>query len=236
MNSPDASAPALAAPGSLFARLTGACPADWTAYTRHEFVRGLGDGSLPEACFRHYLVQDYLFLIHFARAWALAAFKSDDLADIRGAAAALSGIVDIEMDLHVAFCAGWGLTEADMAAAPEAMQTTAYTRYVMERGMAGDVLDLHVALAPCIVGYGEIGLELRRDGATVLDGNPYRAWIEMYSGEEYLDVARSAVAQLDRLSVARGGDARFPDLSRTFAHATRLEAAFWDMGMAPPAG
>jgi thiaminase/transcriptional activator TenA len=224
-------AEALAPAGSLFARLRDACASDWAAYTRHEFVRRLGDGSLPEASFRRYLVQDYLFLIHFARAWALAAFKSDTLPDMRAAAAALSGIVDVEMGLHVEFCRGWGLTEADMAAAPEAMETTAYTRYVIERGMAGDVLDLHVALAPCIAGYGEIGLALASDLATKRDGNPYLPWIEMYSGAEYLDVATGAVAQLDRLAAARGGDARFNDLAKTFAHATRLEAAFWQMGL-----
>ena len=48
----------LAAPGTLFARLKDSCSGDWSAYTRHEFVRRLGDGTLPEACFRRYLVQD----------------------------------------------------------------------------------------------------------------------------------------------------------------------------------
>ncbi len=221
----------IAPAGSLFARLRASCADDWAAYTGHPFVRGLGDGTLPESCFRRYLVQDYLFLIHFARAWALAAFKSDDLADMRAAAAALTGIVDVEMGLHVEFCRGWGLGEAEMAAAPEAVQTTAYTRYVMERGMAGDVLDLHVALAPCIVGYGEIGLALAADPAAGRAGNPYLPWIGMYGGDEYQAIARGAVAQLDRLSAARGGDARFADLAKTFAHATRLEAEFWQMGL-----
>lgn len=216
---------------SLFSRLKASCAADWNAYVNHAFVRGIADGTLPEAAFRHYLIQDYLFLIHFARAWALAAFKADDLADIRGAAAALSGIVDIEMGLHVKFCAGWGLSEADMAGAPEEIETTAYTRYVFERGTAGDALDLQVALAPCIMGYGEIGLALAADPATLRDGNPYRDWIDMYAGDEYQQVATGAVSLLDRMSAARGGDARFVDLAATFAHATRLEAAFWQMGL-----
>ena len=82
----------------LFARLKGAAPAEWRAYTEHAFVRKLGDGTLPEASFRHYLVQDYLFLIQFARAWGLAAFKADKLVDIRDALAALRAIVDTEMD------------------------------------------------------------------------------------------------------------------------------------------
>ena len=216
---------------SLFTRLTGACDGDWKKYTGHAFVRQLAAGTLPERCFRHYLIQDYLFLIHFARAWALAAFKADDLMEIRGATAALSGIVDVEMDLHVRFCADWGLTEAELASAPEAMETTAYTRYVFERGMAGDLLDLHVALAPCIVGYGEIGVTLSTDRKTVMEGNPYRSWIEMYAGDEYQDIARGAVTQLDRLAEAKGGDARFQGLAATFAQATRLEEAFWQMGL-----
>jgi thiaminase/transcriptional activator TenA len=49
----------------------------------------LADGSLAEAAFRHYLVQDYLFLIEFARAYALSVYKSPKLADMREAAAGL---------------------------------------------------------------------------------------------------------------------------------------------------
>lgn len=222
-------------PDSLFARLRAACPDEWEAYTRHAFVHQLGTGRLTEPCFRHYLIQDYLFLVHFARAWALTAFKSDTRDDVRRAASSLWAIIDMEMDLHVRFCAGWGLTEDDMRAVPEAVETTAYTRYVIDRGLAGDVLDLQVALAPCIVGYAEIGRNLRDDPSTVLDGNPYREWIEMYAGDEYGEVALDAVGFLDSLSAARGGNGRLDGLVSIFAQATRLEAAFWDMGLAATA-
>jgi thiaminase/transcriptional activator TenA len=215
----------------LFGRLRNAAGGEWRAYTRHDFVRHLGAGTLPEASFRHYLIQDYLFLIHFARAYALAVYKSDNLADMRQAGASLSAILDLEMGLHVRFCAGWGLDEAAMATAPEATGTLAYTRFVLERGMAGDLLDLHVALAPCIVGYAEIAAELMADPATRLDGNPYRAWIEMYAGDEYRAVAAAEIAQLDSLYARRGGEARFADLARTFTTASRLEAGFWEMGL-----
>lgn len=218
---------------TLFARLRAACPAEWEAYVDHPFVRRLADGSLDEACFRHYLGQDYLFLIHFARAYGLAVYKAETLADMRAAAATVSALLDVEMKLHVEFCAGWGLSEAEMEALPEATATVAYTRFVLERGMAGDVLDLHTALAPCVVGYGEIGRRLLDDSATKLEGNPYRAWIEMYAGKDYQEVAADAVAQLDRLAESRMGPGRFEALAKTFAQATRLEAAFWDMGLAP---
>ena len=66
----------------LFARLVAASAEPWRAYTRHDFVLQLARGELPEAGFRRYLVQDYLFLLHFARAWGLAVYKSDTLAEM----------------------------------------------------------------------------------------------------------------------------------------------------------
>ncbi len=223
----------IATEGSLFGRLRAAAAGEWDGYTRHEFVRRLGDGSLPEACFRRYLIQDYLFLIQFARAYALAAYKSETLADIRDAAHSVAAIADTEMSLHVTYCAGWGLTEDDLAGAPEATATMAYTRYVLEKGASGDLLDLYVALAPCIVGYAEIGTWLRADPDTRTEGNAYAAWIDMYAGADYQEVARGAVEQLDRLERSRAGPGRFDALARTFRQATRLEIAFWDMGLSP---
>ena len=69
----------------LFQRLGVAAGGNWHAYTRHEFVLRLAAGDLPEAAFRRYLVQDYLFLLHFARAWGLAVYKSETLDEMRRA-------------------------------------------------------------------------------------------------------------------------------------------------------
>ncbi len=215
----------------LFARLRAAAADDWRRYVEHEFVRRLADASLPETAFRHYLGQDYLFLIQFARAYGLAAYKADTLEEMRQAAAALAAILDVEMGLHVRTCADWGLNEADMAALPEHPACLAYTRYVLERGQAGDSLDLHVALAPCILGYAEIGLALAAAPATRRHGNPYAAWIDMYAGEDYQAVAQAEAALLDRLFAARGGPGREPALANIFATATRLEIDFWQMGL-----
>ena len=67
--------------------------------------------------------------------------------------------------------------------------------------------------------------------ATRWDGNPYRDWIEMYASDDYRDVARATVSRLDQLMERRGGPGRFETLVTTFRQATRLEAAFWEMGL-----
>lgn len=218
-------------PNTLFGRLRSACSDEWAGYCNHEFVSRIGDATLPEQSFRHYLEQDYLFLIHFSRAWALAVYKADTLADMRAAATTLNAILNYEMELHVKYCAGWGLTEQEMELKNEARANMAYTRYVLERGLAGDVLDLHVALAPCVIGYAVIGKNLVTDPKTKLEGNPYKDWIEMYSGEEFQNVAKAAVLNLDKLAASRMGSGRFESLVKTFRQATSLEIGFWDMGL-----
>jgi thiaminase (transcriptional activator TenA) len=215
----------------LFPRLVGAADLAWRAYTRHQFVLLLASGKLPEACFRRYLVQDYLFLLHFARSWGLAIYKSETLAEMRRAQRLVAATLDVEIGLHIEYCRGWGLSETAMASEPEALETIAYTRFVLDRGLAGDRLDLEVALAPCIIGYGVIAAERIGDPGTRLEGNRYREWLEMYAGSDYQSLAREAETALDEQFARRGGEGRFRSLAAGFATAARLEADFWQMGL-----
>src|SRR5882672_3992759 len=202
--------------GELFQRLRAASGAIWPAYTRRDFVLRLARGGLPEAVFRRYLVQDYLFLLHFARAWGLAIYKSETLAEMRRAQALVAATLDTEIGLHIEYCRGWGLSEAAMVEEPEALETIAYTRFVLDRGLAGDRLDLEIALAPCVVGYAEIAAERMADPATRLDGNPYKSWLDMYAGAEYQALADEAKIALDEQFARRGGEGRFPALAAAF--------------------
>lgn len=216
--------------GTTFPLLRAAAP-DWQAYVGHRFVETLRDGTLPRAAFLHYLTQDYLFLIQFSRAWALAVTKADTVAEMRACAAKVQTLIDGEMSLHTQICAEAGISPEALAATEERLETVAYTRFVLDAGHSGDFLDLLAALMPCVLGYGEIGLRLR--GA----GGPYGDWIETYGGERYQAVCAASGALLDAAVARRietpGAGPRWPALCRRFATATRLEANFWDMGLRP---
>jgi thiaminase (transcriptional activator TenA) len=214
----------------FFDNLKAASTDEWRRYAEHPFTTAMGDGSLPEAAFRNYLVQDYLFLIEFARAYALAVYKAPTLADMREGASGLSAILDVEMDLHVKLCAAWGLSAQELEKTPAEPETLAYTRYVLDAGMRGDLLSLKVALAPCVIGYAEIADRLARMPRGGDAANPYRVWISEYSGEAYRAVAMAARAHLDRLAARYVTPAREDELLTLFKEATRLEADFWEMG------
>ncbi len=216
--------------GGLYRRLRADCASDWDAYTWHPFVRGIAEGTLPLAAFRRYLIQDYLFLIHFARGKALGVFKAESVAAMRDKAAGITATLS-ETLMHLRYCEGWGISQAEVLATPEAAETVSYTRYVIDRGMAGDILDLEVAMAPCTVGYGEVALRVEAHPQRRRDGNPYESWIATYADPGYQALAKSAAARIDALGVSHGGEARFPILSGVFSEATRLEARFWQQGL-----
>lgn len=161
----------------------------WREHIHHDFVRRMQDGTLPIAKFRTYLIQDYLFLIQFARANSLAAYKAKYIEDIDRSAAIVRHIFR-EMKLHIDYCQGFGLSKEDIINQEEKMACTAYTRYVLDIGVAEDWFALQIALLPCLLGYGVIAKRLYHDPKTKREGNTYWKWIENYVADDYAEAVR----------------------------------------------
>lgn len=59
-------------------------------------------------------------------------------------------------------------------------------------------MKLVMAVSACLLGYGEVGLWLKKEATkpnswVVLEGNPYRKWIEDYSGESYQTAVKRGI-------------------------------------------
>jgi len=204
----------------------------WTDYVEHDFVRQLQDGSLPKANFIHYLTQDYLFLIHFSRAWALAVTKAETVEEMQLCAGTVNALIGEEINLHIRICAEAGIDKATLVKAHEATANLAYTRYVLDAGHSGDMVDLLAALAPCVMGYGEIGLRLSQSH----HASTYADWITTYGGVDYQRVCKDVGKLIDGACQRRLGDdatisPRWEGLQQRFEMATRLEVGFWQMGL-----
>lgn len=213
-------------------QLIAGCQQEWDEYIQHDFVRQLGQGTLDKTCFQHYLQQDYLYLIHYSRAFGLAIFKSKTPEQMRANLPALSALVEHELSLHIEYCRDWGLSEEDLLALPEGVATVAYTRYLLDAGMQGDLTDLYAALVPCALGYAHIGEWLSDPANGLQEGNPYQSWIDMYAGEEYQEAAIAITAFFDDLIKDIPADsARAKELQNYFTTATRMEIGFWQQGL-----
>jgi hydroxymethylpyrimidine/phosphomethylpyrimidine kinase len=59
-------------------------------------------------------------------------------------------------------------------------------------------LELYVAIAACLIGYGEVGLWLAKQverGEAVMEGNIYKSWMEIYKGQEFLDAVNRGIGE-----------------------------------------
>lgn len=161
----------------------------WDNYVCHPFAEKMGDGSLPVDEFKDYLIQDYLYLTHFARTNALAAYKSTDM-DAITASAQIVLHIEREMQLHLEYCKDFGLTKEEILKRKESLACTAYSRYVLDIGQSQDWLALQMSLAPCLLGYGEAAEMLKRKYQSRSEGNKYWKWIENYTATDYLEAIK----------------------------------------------
>lgn len=199
---------------------------EWKHYIQHDFVQQLGKGTLDLTCFQYYLKQDYLFLINFSRAWGLAVYKSHDIAQIRQSLESLKIIVEVELDLHIEYCKKWHISEYELSTLKEAKANSDYTRYVLDIGLHGDILDIHIAMAPCLIGYGMIANWIQGWD----ENNPYCSWIEMYASKEFQQAVQKEIAWIEG-QLLNISENRFKQLSQIFKQATQLEINFWQMAL-----
>ena len=70
----------------------------------HPFIVGVGNGTLNVKNFKHYVLQDYVYLIDYSRVLAVASAKAPDLDTMSWFASLLDETLNVEMDLHRKYC------------------------------------------------------------------------------------------------------------------------------------
>ena len=215
---------------SAFSEQLRAAAADvWEAQHAHPFVRGIGDGTLPVERFAHYVRQDYVFLIEYARMLALGAARATDLETMRRFADIAQAILGEEMELHRAFAREFGISEAELEAEPPAQATQAYTDFLVRTAALGDLGELAAALLPCMWGYSDLGIHLFNQGLP--DEERYARWITAYASQEFADLTKWTCDLLDRLSEG-APEAAQRRIEHAFITSARYELAFWEMAWA----
>ena len=199
----------------------------WRKNLRHPFVQGIGDGTLPVERFKYFLRQDYIFLIGYSQALAIAAAKTPDLEGMTKFAELLHVTLSQEMDIHRRYCAGFGISAKSLAKTAPAPATLAYTRYLVRTADAGSILEIAAALLPCQWGYSDVGLHLEKT-ADLSAKNRYVEWIRSYASPEFKSSADWLRGYLNK----HGTGLSTPNkkrLQKIFDTSTQHEYHFWEM-------
>ena len=198
----------------------------WDKEKAHAFVTGIGDGTLPLDNFRYYMRQDYVFLIEFCRAISLAVAKARTLEDMGWFAQMIHETLNMEMALHVSFCADFDITEEELLATKPSPTTWAYTRHMINTAHQGTVGETAAVILPCSWGYAEIGQALYAQG-TPKDQPLYTRWIETYNSQEFADIADWLRGFVDKQAETAGTSEK-EAMERAFRISSQYEYMFWD--------
>jgi thiaminase/transcriptional activator TenA len=193
----------------------------YDAILAHPFLTGLADGTLPQASFTEYLVQDGLYLRSYAATLAALAARASTTADTDLFAAHAVNAVAVERALHADLLGELG---ADATAAAPSPTCTAYTSYLAAAVHRGSFAEGLAAVLPCYWIYARVGRHLQAAGSP----DPrYQRWIDSYGAEEFQSVVDAVLAVTDRV-----GDAVAPAeaaaMTDRFVTASRYEWMFWD--------
>lgn len=195
----------------------------WAAQHAHPFVQGIGDGTLEVERFRHFVRQDYVYLIDYARMLSLASARAPELAWMRRFAELAGSTLGSEMEMHRRFATTWGITPEELEYERATPTTRAYTDFLLRTAALGDFAELVAALLPCMWGYAEVGQAL----ASRTPDNPYAAWIDTYASAEFAAQANWCRAITDELAEGLDDSGRRRMLE-AFLQSSRHELEFWD--------
>lgn len=150
-------------------------------YMNHPFYVQMANGTLSPTAFRRYLEQDSLYVVQYARAMCLLAYRTPLPSD---SAMLMKLTVDnfaIEKGLLDKLSNEFGIESNDFSWIEGCHH---YANHLLQMVETQPIEIAAAALLPCYWVYHENGLRLYRT-ATV-ENNPYAEWIKTYSGESFV--------------------------------------------------
>ena len=200
----------------------------WEDGYNHPFVQELGKGTLDQEKFKFYLLQDYLYLLQYAKVFAIAAVKSDTEEMMTGFTKSQYFILANEMDIHRGYMAGFGITPEEVQSVRSSLFNRSYTANMLHYGLTGGLAEVLAAVFPCAWTYADYGARLKEQYADRLEGNFYKTWIESYASAEFFESFQWFYDALDEM-VADMSDKRRKMIEEIFISSVEFEYLFWDM-------
>lgn len=209
-------------------RLLAASEHIWEQYHSHPFVRGIADGSLDQEKFRYYMIQDYLYLIDYAKVFAIGVAKASDMETMALYAGYVHQILDGEMDIHKGYMKRLGISMEEVEHTALALDNLSYTSYMLRVAYDEGAAEVAAAILSCAVSYEVIAREIVKENPAAADHPFYGEWVRGYANEGYHDANQVLIDLTERLT-AGYTEKQLKHLEDIFAACSRYEGAFWDM-------
>lgn len=197
----------------------------WEGSFQHPFITELQEGTLPEAAFRYYLLQDRYYLEHFGKLYGLIAEATDDIEVRQMMQENAMNLKTGELAIREGFFKELGITDEEIAKTPIAPTAYNYVSHMYRQLVEGSPQAAMAGILPCVWLYQEIGCRLISEGSPNL---LYQRWIETYAGVEAAETILKERAVLDRL-YAESTEKEQSQMEIAFMISSQMEYLFWEM-------
>lgn len=188
------------------------------------FNQELAAGTLNPEVFCHYVIQDAHYLLAYGRALAVAAAKAFDANDVIQFTEAAKVAIVVERNLHHDFMQDFNISKAQFETTLLTLACHHYTSFLTATAWSESYPVILAALLPCFWVYAEIGKDIVNQS---IENNPYQAWINTYSGEEFNTAVHNVIATIDKVAARCDADT-LAKMHTAYTTATKLEWLFWD--------
>ena len=204
----------------------------WEKCLHSEFLTHLADGTLDEACFKGYIVEDSLYLREYAKVFAWGMTKAKDMQTIRTYYSLLSFVNESEDAARLHYLKHFGLTDEGIQSLPLRPENRAYVDYMIEAAKNGEgAAECMIACLPCMLSYGWIFQKLLEEKPSVQD-TLYGALVVDYADKGYEAACRDWAAFAEK--VCEGlSDERLARCREIFHACSEHELNFWAMAASP---
>ncbi len=199
----------------------------WGDCISHPFVQGIGHGTLERDKFRFYIIQDYLFLLEYAKVFALGVIKACDEALMREFSNAIQDILNNEMSIHNHYIRELQITPKELQNARPTLANQSYTSYMLAEGFKGSIKEVTAAVLSCGWSYLVIAQNLSQI-PNALEHAFYGHWIKGYSSKEFQACVNWNINLLDSLTLT-SSEQEIEKLKEIFIATSEYEYLFWDM-------
>ena len=110
----------------------------WQQCLDTEFLRKMEDGTLDEACFKGYIVEDSLYLREYAKVFAWGMTKARTMETLRNYYSLLGFVQESEDVTRLHYLEQFGLSEADLQALPLRPENRAYVDCMINAAKNGE--------------------------------------------------------------------------------------------------
>ncbi|MBR6172857.1 MAG: thiaminase II [Eubacterium sp.] len=208
-------------------RLLAATKEIWDAYNEHPFVLGLQNGTLDREKFRFYIIQDSVYLIDFAKVFAIGVAKAKSL-ETANLFASYIPVMNGELNVHEGYLARLGVTEEEMKAARPSLDNLSYTSYMLRVAYEEGEAEVLVSILSCALSYELIGKRIVENRPEALEDPFYGDWVKGYYSEEYAAANRELTETLEKLTKDYSEE-QIAHLIDIFIACSRYEMDFWEM-------